>query len=506
MIARPRHLLILVLALLLIAWFWWRRGSASKPPHHDEATTVETGKLPRLLITADRRELAPGESLELHAHTVPTDALSRGQLAWKASSGEITADGAEAVFVAAEPGSVWIVVALRIGDRTVTAFVAMLVDDGSAPTAGGNAPPRIISATVDKPVVCRRESTMLRVEAEDPDDLELKYNAMSFSPTLGRPVYLFGRWVRWTAPAMAGTFEILPFVEDEHGGIARTAVQVVVEDCDFDPDKFDPDTLRITATPLDVRRYQFDLETATQQVEAAGHKLSIVGWHFGDGETAAGAVKVTHDYPIVFDTRYTYFLIQAEIEIDGEPHLLEHGLTYYSYPAANLKAGYVALAVKVDVTDESESRARLTATFYNVTPYAAHGELVKISCLGPGAVPIKEDKRAMSIEVPGDGHAVKKFEVDLEDCPGGTKFELFGKAEGGYNVGGLWHYFTKTEQTGDMDEAERAAAREAAREQRHVDGDQLDYPPPLLPPVDLPGAERPDDDSPPPPFVPPPED
>src|SRR5690606_1118392 len=168
----------------------------------------------------------------------------------------------------------------------------------STPRAGApapNQPPRITSATLDRSRLCAGESTLLRMTAEDPDDVDLRYRAIYRSPALGAPRFGFGRWLRFEAPERAGRHDLVAVVEDPARGRDEVALEVVVEEC-ASPPPFDTSQLSMRHAELDALVHEFDLSDALARARDAGKELEVLRWHFGDGATAEGAPRVRHQY------------------------------------------------------------------------------------------------------------------------------------------------------------------------------------------------------------------
>jgi hypothetical protein len=345
-----------------------------------------------------------------------------------------------------------------------------------------NASPRILSAALDRSSLCPGESTWLRVSAEDPDDSDLRYQARYFSPELGRPVFGFGRWIRYQAPRRPGRYEVVPFVTDPSGARDSMTLGVTVEPCERAPG-LSASELVIGHRELDAQTHQFDLGTARRRAESAGKSFEVRGWRFGDepsgaeknraeknsvGMSLAGKLEVRHRYPVVLGQRYSYYLVQAEVSIDGERRRLEYGLTFYSYVAANLKGGYVALAADVERGRDQSQQIEYTVTFSNPTPFAAYAREYEQVCLDEAGVPRLRRREPLDLTIPGDDALEQTFELDRAECPGGATYELFGETTGGYRTGGLWSYKFRPRAQPEDPAAARARAREVlSQEELH---------------------------------------
>lgn len=305
--------------------------------------------------------------------------------------------------------------------------------------SGPNRAPRISSATLDRTHLCPGEATFLRVSADDPDDDDLRYRATLLSSALGAPRFGFGRWQRIEAPARAGRYGVTAVVEDAARARDEVPLELVVDDCPS-PSAFDASQLAMRHTELDALVHEFDLTDAAARAREAGHELEVVRWHFGDGASEAGGQRARHRYPAVLQRRYSYYLVRADVSVDGSPSRIEYGLTFYSYAAANLDAGYVALAADVERGDDSGSVVDYVVTFSNVTPYAAWAREFELVCLDAAGLPRERWREPLDLTVPGETSMEQTVTLDRQRCPGGATHELFGEAQGGYAVGGLWSY------------------------------------------------------------------
>jgi hypothetical protein len=66
-------------------------------------------------------------------------------------------------------------------------------------------------------------------------------------------------------------------------------------------------------------------------------------------------------------------------------------------------------------------------------------------------------REPLELTVPGETSLEQTLTLDRGRCPGGANYELFGEAQGGYAVGGLWSY--RLRPTAREPDAERARAR-----------------------------------------------
>jgi hypothetical protein len=323
-----------------------------------------------------------------------------------------------------------------------------------------NAAPRLTLAALDRTHLCPGESTFLRMSAEDPDDVDLRYQVTYVSGVLGAPRFGFGRWVRFQAPERAGRYGVIAVVEDPGRARDERPLELVVDDCGDAPRPFDSSALRIQHTELDAVTHEFDLSDARARARAAGKTLEVSSWSFGDGATAAGALVARHQYPLVMDRRYSYYLVRADVQLDGAPERIEYGLSFYSYAAANLQAGYVALAADVERGDDAAREISYVVTFSNVTPLSAWAREMELECLDAAGLPREKWREPLDLTVPGDTSLEQTLELDRERCPGGASYELFGEAEGGYAVGGLWSYKLRPSAAStDVREARERARR-----------------------------------------------
>jgi hypothetical protein len=321
-----------------------------------------------------------------------------------------------------------------------------------------NTPPQILSATLDRNHVCPGETTFLRVTAEDTEDLDLKYQSATYSPTLGTRLFGFGRWQRYQAASRPGRYELVSTVIDPSGARDAVSLELFVDDCPPRSD-FDARELTIMHRELDSQVHEFDLSEAEDKAIQAGKRFELVRWTFGDGATATSGLSVRHLYPIVLDRRYSYYLVQADVAIDGQPQRIEYGLNFYSYAAANLKGGYVALAADVERGDDTGPSIDYVVTFSNPTPYAADAQQFQVVCLDASGLPHGAWREDLALTVPGQTSLEQTLSLDRARCPGGATYELFGEAEGGYKVGGLWSYKLRPSiPAGDV-----KAARESIR-------------------------------------------
>jgi hypothetical protein len=321
-----------------------------------------------------------------------------------------------------------------------------------------NRSPRITRATLDRQHLCPGQSTFLRVDAEDPDDGDLRYRAIYHSATFGGPRFGFGRWLRFEAPEAPGTYGIVAVVEDPSRARDEVPLEVVVDDCDG-PVPFEASELRMRHTELDAQVHEFDLDLALERARRSGPELEVVGWHFGDGTTHTASVHVRHRYPVVLDRRYSYYLVQAEVTVDGAPARIEYGLSFYSYAAANLHAGYVALAADVERGGDSADLIEYVVTFSNLTPFSAWAKEFELMCFDEAGVPRQKWREPLELTIPGETSLEQTLVLDRRRCPGGANYELFGEAEGGYAVGGLWSYKLRPSEP----IRDHHAARERAR-------------------------------------------
>jgi len=302
-----------------------------------------------------------------------------------------------------------------------------------------NTAPRFNSATLDQQELCPGQSTFLRMDAEDTDDTDLRYQVKYLSPQLGAPRFGFGRWLRYQAPERAGRYSLVAVVEDPERARDELQLEVTVKECEDRP-AFAAEQLRISHTELDALVHEFDLSAAQRRARDAGHELSVVRWHFGDGQSAGAGLRARHHYPVVLDRRYSYYLVQAEAELDGAPLRIEYGLSFYSYAAANLESGYVALAADVERGDDSVESIEYVVTFSNLTPFGAWARELQLTCLDAAGVPSARWRERLDLTVPGEASLEQTLSLDRVRCPGGARYELFGEADGGYAVGGLWSY------------------------------------------------------------------
>lgn len=323
-----------------------------------------------------------------------------------------------------------------------------------------NTPPRFNSARLDQPVLCPGQSTFLRMEAEDSDDTDLRYQAKYLSPVLGAPRFGFGRWLRYQAPERTGRYSLVAVVEDPERARDELPLEVIVKECGDRP-AFAADQLRIAHTELDALVHEFDLSAAQRRARDAGHELSVNRWHFGDGQSAGAGLRSRHHYPVVLDRRYSYYLVQAEAELDGAPLRIEYGLSFYSYAAANLESGYVALAADVERGDDTPESIEYVVTFSNLTPFGAWARELQLTCLDAAGVPSARWRERLDLTVPGEASLEQTLSLDRVRCPGGARYELFGEADGGYAVGGLWSYRLRPRTPPLVEDP--AAARRRAR-------------------------------------------
>jgi hypothetical protein len=328
----------------------------------------------------------------------------------------------------------------------------------SKPASAPNQAPHITSATLDKSHLCPGESTFLRITAEDADDTDLRYRATYLSAALGAPRFGFGRWLRFQAPEQAGSYGLVAVVEDPSRARDEVPLLVVVDDCEG-PAPFDPAELSIRHTELDAMVHEFDLSEARNLAREAGKVLEVQRWHFGDGATFEGGLSARHHYPVVLNRRYSYYLVQADVSVDGNPARIEYGLSFYSYVAANLEAGYVALAADVERGDDSATSVDYVVTFSNLTPLSAWAREFEVVCLDRAGLPREKWRERLDLTVPGETSLEQSLQLDRQRCPGGASYELFGEADGGYAVGGLWSY--KLRPSAPI--ADPRAAREQAR-------------------------------------------
>jgi len=90
-----------------------------------------------------------------------------------------------------------------------------------------NRDPIITSVTANPSQIKIQDTTILKVEAEDPDGDILAYRWES--PSGGRFVSYTGEEVQWIAPTSSGRFKIEVQVTDENGGKANGDVEVEVK-------------------------------------------------------------------------------------------------------------------------------------------------------------------------------------------------------------------------------------------------------------------------------------
>ena len=322
-----------------------------------------------------------------------------------------------------------------------------------------NATPTLASATLDRTLLCPGESTFLRMDGRDADDDDLRYQATLVSATLGTPRFGFGRWIRIDAPPEAGRYQVIAAVEDPARARAERALELRVETCDA-PAPFDASQLRIQHEELDAAVHELSLSLARDVARRAGKTLEVVRWQFGDGSSGPGEIRTRHSYPIEMGRRHSYYLVTAEVSLDGEPARVEYGLSTYSYAAANLQAGYVALAADVERGDDSDDVVSYVVTFSNVTPYSALARELELTCLDAAGVPQARWREPLDLGVPGESSLEQTLQLDRRRCPGGASYELFGEADGGYAVGGLWSYKLRpSAPAGDARQARERARR-----------------------------------------------
>lgn len=319
-----------------------------------------------------------------------------------------------------------------------------------------NRAPRILSAALDRTHLCPGESTFLRMTADDPDDDDLRYRATLLSPAFGAPRFGFGRWLRFEAPERAGRYDLIAVVEDAARARDEIPLELVVDDCTTPP-LFDASQLTMRHTELDAMVHEFDLTEAAARARDAGKRLDVVRWQFGDGAAQQGGLRARHQYPVVLQQRYSYYLVRADVSVDGAPAHIEHGLTLYSYAAANLDAGYVALAADVERGDDSGPAIDYVVTFSNLTPFSAWAREFELVCLDAAGLPSERWRELLDLTVPGETSLEQTLTLDRRRCPGGANYELFGEAQGGYAVGGLWSY--RLRPTAREPDTERARAR-----------------------------------------------
>jgi hypothetical protein len=328
-----------------------------------------------------------------------------------------------------------------------------------------NTPPRIISAALDRSRLCPGESTLLRVTAEDAEDTDLRYQAKFLDPQRGTPLFGFGRWLRYEAASQPGQYAIVSFVQDPEGGRDSVSLSVVVEDCPQQTG-FDAGLLRIEHRELDAQVHAFDLRRAERGAREAGKVLKVLSWNLGDGTSAGPELALRHHYPVVLSRRYSYYLVQAEISLDGVPRRLEYGLTFYSYAAANLKSGYVALAADVERGDDTRPAIEYVVTFSNLTPFLAEAREFDVICLDAAGLPRDRWQEPLHLTVPGESSLEQSLQLDRERCPGGATYELFGEAEAGHKTGGLWSYKLRPSTGPAADAAARNRARAVLTRER----------------------------------------
>ena len=358
-----------------------------------------------------------------------------------------------------------VVLAPALAARAVRPRVARAEPHGTSNAAAAgaetppepNARPRITGAALDRTHLCPGESTFLRMSAEDADDVDLRYQVTYVSEAFGAPRFGFGRWVRFQAPPRAGRYGVIAVVEDPARARDELPLELVVDDCGDAPRPFDSSALRILHSELDAVTHEFDLHDARERARAAGKVLEVSRWSFGDGATAAGTLVARHQYALPMDRRYSYYLVRADVRLDGVPAHVEYGLSFYSYAAANLQAGYVALAADVERGDETARKISYVVTFSNVTPLSAWAREMAIECLDAAGLPREKWREPLDLTVPGETSLEQTLELDGERCPGGASYELFGEAEGGYAVGGLWAY--KLRPSAPLPEMREARAR-----------------------------------------------
>jgi len=228
-------------------------------------------------------------------------------------------------------------------------------------------------------------------------------------------------------------------VEDPARARDEVPLELVVDPCDT-PAGFDASQLAMRHTELDAMVHEFDLGAAEARAREAGKALEVVSWSFGDGATRAGGLRARHQYPVVLQRRYSYYLVRADVNVDGVPARIEYGLTAYSYAAANLDAGYVALAADIERGDDSGPSIEYVVTFSNITPFSAWAREFELSCLDAAGLPSERWREPLDLTVPGETSLEQTLKLDRQRCPGGASYELFGEAQGGYAVGGLWSY------------------------------------------------------------------
>jgi hypothetical protein len=340
----------------------------------------------------------------------------------------------------------------------ISAPVAVPEPLAPQPPARPNHAPRITSATLDRTHLCPGESTMLRMTAEDFDDTDLRYRAIYLSAALGGPRFGFGRWLRFVAPEAPGTYGLVAVVEDPSRARDEAELVVVVDECSSRP-PLDAAQLRIVHTELDAMVHEFDLGEARDRALEAGKALEVRRWYFGDGTTAEGGLSVRHHYPVVLGRRYSYYLVQVDVHVDGVPARIEYGLSFYSYAAANLEAGYVALAADVERGDDSRASIDYVVTFSNLTPFSASAAEFEVVCFDAAGVPKEKWRERLDLIVPGETSMEQTLQLDRRRCPGGASYELFGWADGGYAVGGLWSYRLRPSAHEGDPRAARAQAR-----------------------------------------------
>jgi hypothetical protein len=329
-----------------------------------------------------------------------------------------------------------------------------------APPRQLNAAPHITSAALDRSHLCPGESTFLRVTAEDSDDSDLRYQAKFLSPHRGTPLFGFGRWIRYQAAEQPGAYEIVSFVEDPRGARDSVTLGVVVDDCPPRGESdFDPASLRIEHRELDAQVHSFDLKGARERAVRAGKKFEVSSWSFDDGTSAGAELEIQHHYPVVLERRYSYYLVHADVRIDGVPRRIEYGLTFYSYAAANLKSGYVALAADVERGDDTRPSVEYVVTFSNLTPYLAEAREFDVVCLDAAGLPRDRWQEPLGLAVPGESSLQQTLQLDRQRCPGGASYELYGEAEQGFRVGGLWSYKLRPSARPDTGQGTRERVR-----------------------------------------------
>ncbi|MBI2569154.1 MAG: hypothetical protein HYV63_19215 [Candidatus Schekmanbacteria bacterium] len=317
------------------------------------------------------------------------------------------------------------------------------LEDGEAKPARPEAP-RPVTIThieVEKPVICQGESTFVNVSATGGRGGDLRYQTMYARN--GFPRYDFGRWTRFTGADRPGKRKLMVFVEDgTNGPDARDEqeVEITVDDCALPANEIHPYELAIRHREIDSLVHEFSVSEAADRVRRLGKTLQVQRWDFGDGaELESGLPTARHAYDPVLEHRYNYYLVKAHVDIDGEPFELRYGFTFYSLAGANLKAGYVVMAVTSHAAPETDAEASFLTRFTNLVPFDAVITGLQKDCLGKEGLPIRRERQAVTWEVPGSGKLLQRLTVDKTACPAGVRYELFGKTKDRrYDVGGVF--------------------------------------------------------------------